>query len=232
MDRDVYSLTTFSREGKLGQLDCALKAVSLGGQCVGIKAKDGVVIACEAKPVSTLVEKRGNFKVQKINDKVGMVYSGNSPDYLLILQEVRKASTKYATRLGVDMPTREVVKSAAKIMQQYTQMGGVRPFGVSLLIIGYENKAPTLWQVDPSGSYWAWKAAALGKRADNSNTYLERTYNEEYGLDDAIDTAINTLKEGFDGQLTEDLIEIGIVNADGFKTYTPNEIKEFLNDHK
>jgi 20S proteasome subunit alpha 2 len=99
---------------------------------------------------------------------------------------------------------------------------------VSLLICGYdETKGPTLYQVDPSGSFWAWKASAIGKNQNNAKTFLEkrcarlltpdlrlkrgRRYNDEISLEDAIHTALLTLKEGFEGQMTEKTIEIGII---------------------
>lgn len=54
---------------------------------------------------------------------------------------------------------------------------GVRPFGVSLLIAGYDEvNGPSLYQVDPSGSYWAWKASAIGKNMINAKTFLEKRW--------------------------------------------------------
>ncbi|KAH0785034.1 Proteasome subunit alpha type-2 [Histomonas meleagridis] len=225
-----FSLTTFSSGGKLGQIEHALKAVSLGGQCVGVKAKNGAVIACESKPISPLAERNTNMKIQAINPNVGCVYSGVVTDYRVLVKKIRKTAMKYKLRFGVEMPTREVVKEAAAVNQKYTQSGGVRPFGVSLLIIGWED-TPTLWQVDPSGAFWAWKATALGKRSDGSRTFLERRYNDDLSVDDAIHTAISTLKEGFDGQLTADLIEIGIVDKDrNFRILSTTDIKDFLTE--
>lgn len=116
-------------------------------------------------------------------------------------------------------------------MQEYTQSGGVRPFGVSLLIAGYDDKGPHLYQVDPSGSYWAWKASAIGKNMINANTFLEKRYTPDIELEDAIQTAILTLKEGFDGQLTEENIELGIIGSDKtFRVLTPKEVKDYLDE--
>lgn len=62
-------------------------------------------------------------------------------------------------------------------MQEATQSGGVRPFGVSLLVSGWDKDAGVaLYQVDPSGSYWAWKASAIGKNMVNAKTFLEKRY--------------------------------------------------------
>ena len=56
----------------------------------------------------------------------------------------------------------------------YTESGGVRPFGVSLLLAGVDENGPQLYQIDPSGSYFAWKASAIGKNMSNAKTFLEK----------------------------------------------------------
>ena len=47
-----------------------------------------------------------------------------------------------------------------------------------------------------------------------------------FQLEDAVHTAILTLKEGFEGQMTEDNVEIGICNEKGFRRLTPQEVKD------
>ena len=88
------------------------------------------------------------------------------------------------------------VRETALIMQEYTQSGGVRPFGVSCLVAGYDDDGPQLFQVDPSGAAFGWKATAIGKNYINAKNFLERRYNEDMELDDAIHTALLTLREG------------------------------------
>lgn len=56
-----------------------------------------------------------------------------------------------------------------------TPSSGVRPYGISLLIAGWDaHRGQSLYQVDPSGSYWAWKASAIGKNMVNGKTFLEK----------------------------------------------------------
>lgn len=62
------------------------------------------------------------------------------------------------------------------------ESGGVRPFGVSLLMAGYDDNGPQLYQIDPSGSYFAWKASAIGKNMTNAKTFLEKRYSEVGGF--------------------------------------------------
>ncbi|XP_054811544.1 proteasome subunit alpha type-2-A-like isoform X3 [Prosopis cineraria] len=112
------------------------------------------------------------------------------------------------------IPVTQLVREIAAVMQEFTQSGGVRPFGVSLLVAGFDDKGPQLFQVDPSGSYFSWKASAMGKNVSNAKTFLEKRYTDDMELDDAVHTAILTLKEGFEGQISGKNIEIGIIGAD------------------
>merc|ERR1719263_1387493 len=118
-------------------------------------------------------------------------------------------ATQYYTKYRELIPVSQIVRDSATTMQEMTQSGGVRPFGVSLMIAGYDDSGPQLFQVDPSGAYFGWKASAIGKNHVNAKTFLEKRYYEDILLEDAIHTAILTLKEGFEGAITADNIEIG-----------------------
>ncbi|PLW05697.1 hypothetical protein PCANC_05356 [Puccinia coronata f. sp. avenae] len=239
-----FSLTTFSPSGKLVQIEHALAAVSQGTSSLGIKASNGVVIATEKKTASILVDDSIIEKVASICPNIGMVYSGMGPDYRVLVTRARKIAQAYWKVYGEYPPTRLLTQEIATVMQEATQSGGVRPFGVSLLIAGWdEHRGSTLYQVDPSGSFWPWKASAIGKNMVNAKTFLEKRYNEELSLEDAIHTAILTLKEGFEGQMTEKTIEIGVMGMVGvgadtvqpadrakpvFRKLTEAEVKDFL----
>jgi len=229
-ERYGFSLTTFSPSGKLVQIEYALNAVAAGAPSVGIKATNGVVLATEKKQKSTLNDERSINKIEPITQNVGMVYSGMGPDYRLLVKYARKLGQQYVTMYNDTIPTVQLVRRVADVMQEYTQSGGVRPFGVSLLIAGWDmdDNVPYLYQCDPSGAYFAWKATAIGKNHINGKTFLEKRYSEKVELEDAIHTAILTLKESFEGQMTEDNIEIGICTKDGFRKLTPSEVKDYL----
>lgn len=107
----------------------------------------------------------------------------------------------------------------------------MRPFGVSLLVAGFDDAGPQLYQVDPSGAYFAWKASAIGKNMTNAKTFLEKRYSDEMELEDAIHTAILTLKEGFEGQISGSNIEIGVVGKDRvFRVLTAAEVNDYLSE--
>jgi 20S proteasome subunit alpha 2 len=166
-----------------------------------------------------------------------MVYSGMGPDYRVLVDKARKVShTGYKRIYNEYPPTRILVQDVARVMQEATQSGGVRPYGVSLLIAGWDDGiepeseeaagahpddkpsgktggvlkgGPMLYQVDPSGSYFPWKATAIGKSATSAKTFLEKRYTEGLELEDAVHIALLTLKETIEGEMNGETIEIG-----------------------
>jgi len=162
---------------------------------------------------------------------VGVVYAGISPDYRVLLKKARKHAQKYKLQYGDAIPAQQLTRGVAHVMQEFTQQGGVRPFGVSLLIAGYDHNGPQLYQADPSGAFFGWKATAIGQDYINAKTFLERRYNDEMELEDAIHTALLTMREGFEGEMTEHNIEIGVIGPDKkFRVLTPSEIRDYLDE--
>lgn len=228
-----FSLTTFSRTGKLLQIEYALNAVANGRTSLGICANDGVVIATDKKLASPLVAVDDVNKVEKITKSNGFVYSGVGPDYRVLVRKARKSSQAYYRQYEEDQPVSQLVKQTASVMQEFTQSGGVRPFGVSVLVAGCDGDGtPRLYQVDPSGAYFGWKATAIGKNYVNAKNFLEKRYQADMELEDAIHTALLTLREGFEGEMNANNIEVGIVNkTDGeFKLLTPAQIQDYLDE--
>eukprot|EP01104_Vermistella_antarctica_P004620 TRINITY_DN1503_c0_g1_i1.p1 TRINITY_DN1503_c0_g1~~TRINITY_DN1503_c0_g1_i1.p1 ORF type:complete len:235 (+),score=65.90 TRINITY_DN1503_c0_g1_i1:132-836(+) len=228
-ERYSFSLTTFSPSGKLVQIEYALEAVMRGAPAIAIKATNGVVLVTEKK-LPSLMDETSIHKIANITANIGVVYSGMGPDFRVLLSKGRKAAQSYNRKYRDHIPVEQLVRELASIMQDFTQSGGVRPFGVSLLVGGVdEQEGAQLYQVDPSGSYWAWKAAAIGKHMVSGRTFLEKRYKEDMDIEDAIHTAILTLKEGFEGQMSEKNIEIGIVGKEGeFRLLDESEKKDYL----
>ncbi|KAK0613766.1 nucleophile aminohydrolase [Immersiella caudata] len=275
-DRYSFSLTTFSPSGKLVQIEYALNAVNQGVTALGIKATNGIVLATEKKSSSPLADPSSLSKISLITPNIGMVYAGMGPDYRVLVDRARKAShTRYKRIYNEYPPTRILVQDVAAEVQEATQSGGVRPYGVSLLIAGWDEGilpdeeegqskttddgekkklsgktggilkgGPMLYQVDPSGSYFPWKATAIGKSATTAKTFLEKRYTEGLELEDAVHIALLTLKETIEGEMTGDTIEIGIVGPPAdhllgvegvegargprFRKLTPQEIEDYL----
>ena len=153
-----YILTFTNYSGKLVQIEYALNAVRQGVTAIGIKCGNGVVLATERKANSPLIRNDTNIKVEYITPNIGMTYSGMGPDFRVLVDRARKlAHTNYKRIYNEYPPVKIMVQEIAKVMQESTQSGGIRPFGVSLLVGGYDESNEgkfQLYQVDPSGSYF------------------------------------------------------------------------------
>lgn len=228
-DRYNFSLTTFSPSGKLVQIEYALNTVNQGSLSIGIKVDSGVVLITEKKTSSALVDSSYSEKIASICDNIGMVYSGLGPDARLIILRARKLAQSYIRTLGENPPVAMLVRDIAHVFQEFTQSGGVRPFGVSLLVCGYDkDHGFSLYQVDPSGTYWAWKAACIGKNFITAKSFLEKRYMNELDIDDAIQCALQALKQNVEGFLLVPDIEIGVCKSNGFSLLTNQEISQYL----
>ncbi|DBA79119.1 hypothetical protein WJX77_004698 [Trebouxia sp. C0004] len=226
-----FSLTTFSPSGKLVQIEYALNAVSAGTTSLGIKATNGVVIATEKKLRSALVDETTVQRISTLTPNIGVAYSGMGPDSRVLVRKARKQAQAYYQLYKEQIPVAQLCREVATVMQEFTQSGGVRPFGVSLLLAGYDENGPQLYQIDPSGSYFAWKASAIGKNMTNAKTFLEKRYSDDMEIEDAVHTALLTLKEGFEGQISGDNIEVAIVGPDqAFKVLTAAEVSDYLEE--
>ena len=227
-----FSLTTFSPSGKLGQISHALKAVQSAATAIGVRARDGFVLVSEKKIENPLVEPETIEKVCPVSETIGMTYSGLGVDFRVLVKKARKLAETYRVTYAEPEPVMVLVKELAEEVQRFTQTGGVRPFGCSLLVAGLSHDGHfELYQIDPSGSYYEWRATALGREFQSARGFLEKRWEEDMLLEDAIHTAILTLKESHDGVLAPGSCEVGVLGGEfgpKFTLLTREQIAESL----
>ncbi|EPY20661.1 20S proteasome subunit alpha 2 [Strigomonas culicis] len=228
MSDAAYGLTTFSPSGKLVQIEYATTAAGNGTTALGLKATDGVVIASKKRLLSPLVDSSSLQKVFVLDDHVGCTYSGIGSDCRVLVDFARKECQKYKLTYHEPIPVSQLVRIISSLYQEFTQSGGVRPFGCSLLVSGVDVNGYHLYQVDPSGTYWAWKATAVGKSSAEAKTFLEKRYTNDIELEDAVNTALLTLKEGFDGKMTVENTQVGRVTGDRFEILSAEQLRDYL----
>jgi len=198
MSRYDRAITVFSPDGHLFQVEYAQEAVKKGSTAIGVRGNDVVVLGIEKKSVPKLQEERTVRKICMIDDHVCMAFAGLTADARIIVNRARLECQSH--RLTVEDPVtiEYITRYIATVKQRYTQSNGRRPFGLSALVVGFDfDGTPHLYQTDPSGTYHAWKANAIGRSAKTVRDFLEQNYNEEIASneDDTIKLTVKALLE-------------------------------------
>ena len=205
-------ITIFSPDGRLYQVEYAREAVKRGTASIGIRTNDGVVLAVDKRIPSPLLEDSSVEKIHKADDHVGIASAGHVADARQLIDFARRQAQINQLRYGEPIGVETLTKTVTDHIQQYTQVGGARPFGVALIIGGVDNGEPRLFETDPSGTPYEWKALAVGADRGELQGYLEENYDEEADLAGGIALALDALASVNDGSLLPN--EVGLATVD------------------
>ncbi|XP_074057586.1 proteasome subunit alpha type-7-like [Macrotis lagotis] len=192
------AITVFSPDGHLFQVEYAQEAVKKGSTAVGIRGTDIVVLGVEKKSVAKLQDERTVRKICALDDHVCMAFAGLTADARIVINRARVECQSHKLTVEDPVTVEYITRFIATLKQRYTQSNGRRPFGISALIVGFDDDGiPRLYQTDPSGTYHAWKANAIGRSAKTVREFLEKNYTEGTIATDseAIKLAIRALLE-------------------------------------
>lgn len=205
------AITIFSPEGRLYQVEYALELVKRGAPIVGILSPEGLVLAANETPGSSLENLSYPMKIFQVDDHIGAAIAGLSSDARVLISQARVFCQ--SNRLLYDEPAdvESLVGALSDRMQRYTQHGGIRPFGVSMIVAGIDTTGGKLLTTDPSGSYRGYKAKALGRKADEANKLLDEKYREDLTLDEVITLAIEAVKTASGSEVTPAIIKVAII---------------------
>ena len=182
------AITVFSPDGRLYQVEYAIETVKRGSIAVGIKCKDGVVIAVEEKSRKLQISDIAQ-KIFQIDDHVGVAAAGYIPDARSQVDNARFFSQSNKMIYDEPVEVETIAKHLADQCQQYTQYAGVRPYGVALILGGVVNSKPELFLTDPSGTFISYDAIAIGSGSEQVTDFLEKTYKDDMSLDEASNLA-------------------------------------------
>jgi len=178
------AITVFSPDGRLYQVEYAIETVRRGTIAVGVKCKNGIIIAVEEKPRKLQISNNAQ-KIFQIDDHVGVAAAGYIPDARSQVDNARFFSQSNKMIYDEPVEVETIAKHLADQCQQYTQYAGVRPYGVALILGGVVNGTPQLYLTDPSGTYISYDAIAIGSGSDQVTDFLEKTYKSDLSLDEA-----------------------------------------------
>lgn len=239
MSRRYDSRTTiFSPEGRLYQVEYAQEAISNAGTAIGILTTEGVVLACEKKFTSKLLDNDGLAeKIYIINDRMISAVAGMTSDASILVNRARIYGQQYLKTYNESIPCEILIKQICDVKQGYTQHGGLRPFGVSFLYAGYDDRYNfQLFTSNPSGNYSGWKATSIGANNSAAQTLLKKDYRDDLNLKDGCELAIKILSKTMDSStLNNDKLEFATLslNSDNkvvHKIWNDNDIDLLIKD--
>ncbi len=189
--------TVFSPDGRLFQVEYALQAIQMGGTAVAVTYDTGIVfVAYRNLPVSSLAEAGSIEKSFAIDSGLGCVTAGLIADSRVLVEYLRVEAQRHRITYGEAAPYGLLGHSLGTLLQQFTQFGGTRPFAVSLLLGGFNGRAPGLVELDPSGATIGWKAYAIGRNRRAVADYLEEKVSDKLTEDAAFKLAVQAVAEG------------------------------------
>jgi len=232
--------TIFSPEGRLYQVEYAMEAIGLAGAALGILAKDGIVLAAEKPYTSKLLDVSDESeKMYKIDDHIACVVAGITSDANILINNARVTAQRYQYTYGERIPCEQLVRGLSDTKQGYTQYGGLRPFGVSLIYAGYDDYFGfQLYKSDPSGNYGGWTATAIGKNNQAARSILKSEYKEDPSLEGALALAVKVLNKTMDSTaVTSEKIDFATLKKNEkdeliFHVFTAKEVDALLLKYK
>ena len=189
------AITMFSPDGRLLQVEYAKKTVKQGSTAIGMVCKDGVLLVTDKRIVSKLVVTSAIEKIWQIDDHAGVTASGILSDARVLIENAQVKAQQHRVTYNEEIDILSIVKDICQLKQICTQSGGLRPFGVSLLVAGVDETGPVLFETDPIGIYFRYKAAAIGEGEVEVEQVLEKHYKEDMSLEEGLKLALKALNK-------------------------------------
>ncbi len=216
-DRMGYdrSITMFSPDGRLLQVEYAKKTVKQGSTALGITCKDGVVLVADKRVNSKLMIADAIEKTFPIDDHIVTMASGIISDARVLVDRSQLKAQQHFVTYNGKIDILSIVKDICDLKQICTQSAGLRPFGVSLLVAGVEEDGTIkLFLTEPYGLYFQYKAAAIGEHDTEVEQILQKKWKSSLGVNDAVKLGVEALKEALKGEFDINTCDVAVVRSE------------------
>jgi len=205
--------TMFSPEGTILQVEYAEKTVRLGSSSIGMVCTDGVFILADKRVNDILIAKHSASKIYEIDAHMVASSAGIVSDARVLIERAQVLAQQH--RITYDSPIEPelVIKEISNIKQQFSQYGGARPFGVSIMLAGINGKKPELYASDVTGNYLAYNANAIGEDDEKIKTKLRELYKKDLTLKKGIKLALEIYKEVQGEKFDVDRFELDFIKS-------------------
>jgi proteasome alpha subunit len=223
------AITVFSPDGRLFQVEYAREAVRRGATTAGVIFRDGVVLAADRRiPNPRLAEPASLEKIHQIDEHAACATAGLVADARVLVDFARLTAQINRVTYAEPMTVELLVRKICDYKQQYTQFGGVRPFGTALLVGGYDDAGIHLFETEPSGSLTSFKATSTGGNKAPVMELFEQKYQADMEADGAILLAIEGIRQSLEDPQTLGQVEVCTVQEEhGFRRLSAEEIQKY-----
>ena len=228
------AITMFSPDGRLLQVEYAKKTVRQGSTAIGMVCSDGVLLVTDKRIVDTLVVTESVEKIWQIDDHIGATASGILSDARVLIERAQLKAQQHRVTFDTETDVLSIVKDICDLKQVCTQSGGLRPFGVSILVAGVDNTGPKLFETDPTGIFFRYKASVIGEGEPEVEEILHKEYNENMNLEEGLKLLIKSLYKILDKNFNVDRIDAVVIRtADRkFEKVTKAKLEKVFKDIK
>ena len=187
------AITMFSPDGRLLQVEYAKKTVRQGSTAIGMVCSDGVVLITDKRIIEKLIVADSVEKIFEIDKHMMAAAAGIISDARVLLERAQLKAQQHRVTYDGPIDTLSIVKDICALKQMCTQSGGLRPFGVSTLIAGVDSQGPRLFETDPTGIYFEFKATVIGEGEPDVEEMLNTEYRESMTMEDGLRLGMRAL---------------------------------------
>lgn len=225
------AITMFSPDGRLLQVEYAKKTVKLGNAAMGMVCSDGVILVADKRIADKLVVLEAIEKIFQIDDHIIATAAGIISDARVLIERSQLRAQQNKVTYDSPIDTLTIVKDVASLKQVCTQSGGLRPFGVSLLIAGIDEDGTTkLFETDPTGIFNQFRATAIGGGDTELKDILYKEYKESITIEDGLKLCVKALKKVLDHDFDAKRLDASVIYSDKkiMEKITPEKLKKLL----